>query len=253
MKKILFTDLDGTILFSENSLPKELAIEDCMIAETYSNGRFGYMEKALVDFFKEWSQNQLFIPVTTRSIEQYQRLEANFSDFNLPFSLVSNGGNLVRFGELDLEWQAETKEELKEELNQKELVLELIQKMIPATSVRKIKDIDELYYCVLTIERIWETELIVEVNEKLANWGWQAYFQHKKLYFLPKTLSKERGIIRLKEKLTQPNRYLAMGDTEMDQEMVKQQEKYLYFSDAGEVNIETTTYSLQKIRTLVEE
>ena len=46
MKKVLFTDLDGTILFSKNSLPKELKVENCVVAETYRNGHFGYMEKS---------------------------------------------------------------------------------------------------------------------------------------------------------------------------------------------------------------
>lgn len=252
MKKVLFTDLDGTILFSKNSLPKELKVENCVVAETYRNGHFGYMEKELVAFLQEWTQEQLFIPVTTRSTEQYERLADCFSTFNLPFALASNGGNLYRYGRLDLEWQAATKQELRKELNQKELVLELIQKMIPAISIRKIKDSDELYYCVLTIERIWEEKFILEVNKELAKWGWCAYFQHKKLYFLPKALSKERGITRLKEELTESAHYLAMGDTEMDYGMLKQQNQYLYFSGFSEKNLETTTYSLEKIHMLLE-
>ena len=231
MSPLLFTDLDGTILFSRRTLPAGLPLEDCVEAETYSNGAHGYMQRDLVGYLREWSQHHLLIPVTTRSLEQFSRLSPLLSSFNMPFALASNGGNLYREGRLDPRWKQAVVSELAPQLKNRDAALEIIEQMIPGEDIRKVKDIDQLYYCVLVVEREWPAAHVEAVNRLLAQIGWVAYFQHKKLYFLPMGLTKEAAARRLLQELPQRADYVAMGDTDMDWQLLLNSRDYLYFGE----------------------
>lgn len=254
MRTALFTDLDGTILFSKRTLPAELKEENCFKAETYGNGGHGYMESELVDFFIDWQRDNLLIPVTTRSMEQYERLSEIWQKLPIPFALTSNGGNLYRDGVLDERWNKEVREYLAMELQHKEAVLAILNVILPQESVRKLKDIDGLYYCVLVIERKWDEGFIQEVNAALAVYDWIGYFQHKKLYFLPKNLSKEQAVNRLKQEFGSQLTYKGLGDTDMDQEMLLQCDEHLFFGemDAPVEGLVQRPYSLQAVRNLLD-
>ncbi|MGX7418117.1 HAD family hydrolase [Carnobacterium gallinarum] len=258
MKKVLFTDLDGTILFSKNSLPADLSDENCEIIETYSNGQHGYMERQTWAYLANWSINNYLIPVTTRSTEQYQRLETGLAVFNLPYALTSNGGNLYRFGQLDESWHQDIRLSLANELKVASDALTVVKQFVPAEFIRKIKQIDTLYFCLLVVERIWESERIREVNQLLQPLNWHAYFQHKKLYVLPIPLSKENAIKKLKKEWSSQDikihKTLAMGDTTMDYHMLLQQENYLYFgiADSLHFKLRNTPYSFKSIQAFLD-
>lgn len=253
MRTALFTDLDGTILFSKRTLPQGLSEKLCLDAETYGNGGHGYIERELVAFFKEWQKTNLLIPVTTRSTEQFERLTPTWSQLSVPFALTSNGGNLYRNGQLDAAWNKAVRESLAEELSHMEAVLSILRVILPQESVRKIKEIDGLYYCVLVTERSWEQPFIDEVNAAMAVYDWVGYFQHKKLYFLPKGLSKERAVEQLKKEMPEVLCCIGLGDTEMDQQMLLQCDKHLYFGEGEETieGLDQSLYSLDRIKKLL--
>lgn len=257
MKTALFTDLDGTLIFSKNSLPTNLPITDCQIMETYSNGQHGYMETKTWNYLTDWSKENLFVPVTTRSTEQYLRLTEGFQHFDLPYVLTSNGGNLYHHGILDQSWNEATRVDLANELQYFNAVLTVIEKLIAPEWIRKIKKIDELFFCILVIERTWDSTLINKVNQQLQDFGWHAYFQHKKLYVLPIRLSKENAAVKLKERWHTENYQIktsvALGDTTMDCLMLLQQDAHFYFGEktAEFPALSVTPYSFQKIYTLL--
>ncbi|MHC5217816.1 HAD family hydrolase [Enterococcus sp. LJL128] len=255
MSIVVFSDLDGTLLFSKNSLPKSLTVDQCLEAETYANGGHGYMERQLVDYLKQWSEKHLFIPVTTRSTEQYERLSPLLKELAPAFALTSNGGNLYRSGQLDLNWNQQIKAELKPELESNGEILRIIERYLPQDSIRKVKEIDNLYYCVLVVARTWEPNLIQQVNEELSSYGWTSYFQHKKLYFLPAKLSKEGAAAKLKAELPEGLSFKALGDTDMDQPMLKEQNHHLYFGTdiQKQSGIRTAEYSFEAVKKLLAE
>ncbi|WP_321386833.1 hypothetical protein [uncultured Enterococcus sp.] len=254
MKTALFTDLDGTILFSKRTLPETLSEENCFKAESYGNGGYGLMENDLLVFFEEWQKDNYLIPITTRSTEQFERLNEVWKRLPVPFALTSNGGNLYRDGVLDEGWNKEVRIELTEELAHREAILAILKVILPEESVRKIKDIDGLYYCVLVTERGWAPEFIQEVNAAVAVYDWIGYFQHKKLYFLPKNLSKEQAMKRLTAQLNIDGPIKGLGDTEMDLELLLQSDAHLFFGepDMPVEGLIQQGYSLGKIKKLLE-
>lgn len=252
MRTALFTDLDGTILFSKRTLPEHLTEKDCVKAETYSNGGYGLMEEKLVAFLEEWQQKNLLIPVTTRSTEQFERLGTVWKRIPVPYALASNGGNLYRDGVLDENWNKKVRANLAVELSHKEAVLSILNVILPQESIRKIKDIDGLYYCILVMERSWEQAFINEVNAALAVYDWMGYFQHKKLYFLPKRLSKEQAVKMLLTELSEELVCVGLGDTDMDQQMLLECDRYLYFGEEEErEKLSQSIYSQQVVKDLL--
>lgn len=253
MRTALFTDLDGTLLFSKRTLPETLKEKECFKAESYGNGGYGLMEEKLVAFFEKWQQDNFLIPVTTRSMEQFERLEDVWKRLPVPFALTSNGGNLYRNGVLDAEWNKAIRAELSEELVHREAVLAILHVILPEESVRKVKDIDGLYYCVLVTERSWAPTFIDEVNAALAVYDWIGYFQHKKLYFLPKRLTKEYAMKKLLVELVEEVNCIGLGDTDMDQPMLLQCDKHLYFGESAAPleKLVSHPYSLQEIQKIL--
>lgn len=228
MTVTLFTDLDGTILFSKNSLPSSLTQQDCTPVETYAQQRHGYIEKELLIFLSEWSQKNLFIPITTRSTTQFERLHWP-AELLLPFALTSNGGNLYRFGSLDNTWHMQTQQLLEKALTYKKQVRQWIEQKIPNQLIKKVKEIDQWYFCIILSCRSNDEAFFQEFTKELAAIEWCAYFQEKKWYILPQALSKEAAIHRLQAELPKANLIKTMGDTTMDLAMITQYPNSLYF------------------------
>jgi hydroxymethylpyrimidine pyrophosphatase-like HAD family hydrolase len=63
-----------------------------------------FMSEAAIEMLKEVSRSLIFVPVTTRSIEQYLRISV-FRDLHLPYALTSNGGVLLVDGRRYEEWE----------------------------------------------------------------------------------------------------------------------------------------------------
>ena len=100
MKKILFAcDLDNTLIHSH----KHKADGDICI-EIYNDKAQSFISSRAVELLTEINSKILFVPVTTRSIEQYRRIQ--WLEGTQPeFAVTSNGANILHGGEIDLNWR----------------------------------------------------------------------------------------------------------------------------------------------------
>ena len=100
---ILFAcDLDNTLIHSYRyAKPEDLCVER-------SNGKnLSYMAPAAYDMLADVRKRLTFLPVTTRSLSQYARIDLFQNDVP-PYALVSNGGLLLINGKIDPGWKKET-------------------------------------------------------------------------------------------------------------------------------------------------
>ena len=87
---ILFTDLDNTLIYS-----KKIDIEDKISVEIYDGDDNSFMSRYSYELLHRLNKSILFVPVTTRTIIQYSRIEFGI----LPrYSLCANGGVLLENG-----------------------------------------------------------------------------------------------------------------------------------------------------------
>lgn len=99
---ILFTDLDNTLIYSHN---RELS-EPKLVIEHLDGREQSFMTQFTYDFLSsaDWLS---IVPVTTRTVKQYTRIECVKKFFN-KYAIVCNGGKLLVDGVEDEEWSKET-------------------------------------------------------------------------------------------------------------------------------------------------
>ena len=86
-----------------------VTLTDEKLPAEYLNGKEqSYMPVNLYNVLKEYRDKLLFVPVTTRSVEQYQRIFLLQEDFPCKYALVCNGGVLLENGHSRKDWYQET-------------------------------------------------------------------------------------------------------------------------------------------------
>ena len=88
---ILFSDLDRTIIHSSKFLKESINPE--IVEFNKDKKPISYMEKEALLLLNELSNNLLFIPVTTRSLEQYKRIDLKITPL---YYITSNGGIILK-------------------------------------------------------------------------------------------------------------------------------------------------------------
>ena len=102
---LFFADMDNTLIYSH----KRDIGSDKIGVEFYpeKNQMISYMTKTSWKLLQKVAHKLLFIPTTTRTIEQYQRINLGFVPL---YALVCNGGILLENGQENMRWYADSRE-----------------------------------------------------------------------------------------------------------------------------------------------
>ncbi|UAC46966.1 hypothetical protein K6959_09270 [Bacillus aquiflavi] len=218
-RKIMFaSDLDRTIIYSTRALKQyPLLHEKRLISVEKKAGEdTAFMTKKTLNLLLDICNDVLFVPVTTRSIQQFIRLLLFEHGILLPYAITSNGGTVLVEGKLDKQWQDMMTNLLKNTSSPRQEILSLLQKH-SLNIEQKIKVVDDLFfYC-----RI-DSPLHIQVhtlNEIVNPYGWNVWLHGKKLYFIPKVVSKGRAVNYIKEK-EGITTVLGAGDSLLDEEFL---------------------------------
>lgn len=201
-------DLDNTIIYSyRHDIGK-----DKINVEIYHEREISFVTEVTRELLKKISEKILIIPTTTRTQEQYERINLNIG--NLKYALICNGGILLEDGVRSKSWLEESKRLIKDsrqELIKSQLLLE--------------KDINR-YFEVRYIEELFvftkchNPESVVDNLKKLLNTETVNVFNNgEKIYVVPKNLDKGTAVRRFKEYIG-ADKTIASGDSEFDVSMV---------------------------------
>ena len=174
---IFNSDLDNTLIYSY----KHDIGADKINVEIYEDREISFITNKTSKLLKDVVEKTIFVPTTTRTIEQYKRIDLGIG---IPkYALVCNGGILLKDGLEDNEWYME--------------------------SLNMIKDSRE------------ELEKVVdELRQSLDRNKVDIFNNGAKVYIVPKKLNKGAAILRLKEKLG-VEKTIAAGDSEFDVSMIE--------------------------------
>ncbi len=206
---IFNVDLDNTLIYSY----KHDIGEHKRCAEIYQEREISFMTHKTQELLKELSKKLLIVPTTTRTIEQYNRIDLGLE--NIPYALTCNGGVLLVDGVEEEEWYAESLTLITEsnvELEKGTTILE--QDENRCFEVRNIKGLflftksNEPEKSVALLSQRLDTTLVDVFNNGI------------KVYVVPKKLSKGNAILRLKDKL-KAEKVFAAGDSEFDISMLQ--------------------------------
>ena len=186
------SDLDRTLIYSERALfEMGTPLNKRMVPVEISKGQYvSYMKTVALERLKELAEMLLFVPVTTRTYEQYKRIFMFDKDIPVTYSVTSNGANIHYKGEILSDWTKVVQDKLVEQCIQKEKLIELVNgHALPGAM--KIAD-DLFFYYILDQKITAETKKLI--GEIASENGWKVSLQGRKLYFMPAPVCKGEAV-----------------------------------------------------------
>lgn len=207
---ILFAaDMDNTLIYSYKKITG-----DAICVETKEGKNLSYMTKNAYELLQKAAEKTLFVPVTTRSIEQYQRINL-FNGKQPVYALCSNGGILLKKGQIDIEWLLETKRLIRD--TQKDLETGQLVLGKDKNIIFDIRLVDGIFVYTKSKE---PEKTILKLKENLNEKKVYIDCNGEKIYIFPKILDKGFAVERLK-KMTKVNKIIAAGDSAFDIPMLR--------------------------------
>ena len=172
------------------------------------------MTKKTQELLKQVAKNTMFVPTTTRTIEQYKRIQLGIQEPK--YALVCNGGVLLIDGEKDQRWYQESLAFIKDTRNVLEQAILFLENEESRTL--EVRFIEELF----VFTKCSRAEEVVEKLKHHLNSREVDVFHHGvKVYVVPKALSKGKMVKRFKEYIG-ASIMIAAGDSEFDVSMLKE-------------------------------
>jgi hypothetical protein len=179
---------------------------------------YGYMTGPAVDRWVELARAGVLVPATTRSEDQYRRLD-------LPgppprYAVVCNGGRILVDGVVDAAWERAVRSRMAAGGVPFERVRTQAAGWLrdcPAT----LRTVEDLFVYLTVAER---DERFEALAREAAGWagerGWRVSLQGRKLYLLPAHLDKASAVAEVATRLG-ADRVVAGGDSLLDADMLR--------------------------------
>lgn len=233
--KILCTDLDNTIIYSY----KHDIGNEKMNVELYKEREISFITKQTFELLKKVKEEFLVIPTSTRTIEQYERIDLKIGTFK--YALVCNGSVLLVDGKKDKDWYEESLRLAKPSNLEVKKALEYLEN--DKRRIFELRHIEDLF----VFTKCDEAETVVNELRKYLDKSLVNVFNNKeKVYVLPTSLSKGKAIERLRKYL-KAEFIIAAGDSEFDISMVEAADVGLVpYGFKSEFNIKSDIYEMGK-------
>ncbi len=187
---IIASDLDRTLIYSNRAID-ELGCQaglQLIPVEQKDGNPISYMTVTGRRLIEEIRQQSLFVPVTTRTIDQFKRIEIFQELFSTSYVVTTNGAEIYYKGKIIREWSEHLAMILRKNTAETEEVVAFFQPhFFSQTAVLKHVD-DIFFYYVFDKKPDWlEKQAIVKAA---STFGWNVAMQGRKLYFIPKPINK---------------------------------------------------------------
>lgn len=210
MRRTIFaSDLDNTLLFSQKH-----AVATDLCVELLNGAPQGYLTQDAPRYLEQIMQRALFVPVTSRSVEQYRRIQ--FPAACRPrYAVTTNGAILLVDGEIDQQWQQAS---LAAVLPWKDAFEEVLHMLREQPLAKRYRVVDEMFVFAAcdTPQDAAELKRALEKRSPL-----KIEMTGRKLYFFPPQINKGAVIPKLREYF-HADWVICAGDSAMDVPMLQQ-------------------------------
>jgi hydroxymethylpyrimidine pyrophosphatase-like HAD family hydrolase len=235
---IFASDLDQTLIYSENFLSKYHAADfnqkdQLTIIEYYQGKPLSYINNEVVHLLKQFSDRHYFIPVTTRTEEQFKRIDFSLLEIETPYAVTTNGAKILIDGTVDECWEEKIRHKLDESRFMIDEIFEVVNKAFTKEQISGVRVAENTFvYCLLNMDAI-TTENIEWIQKYFSDTEWNISLQGRKLYFMPDFISKGKALEYLCKKLGEPQ-FIAAGDSLLDLSLL-QTANMAYVPGHGEI------------------
>lgn len=205
--RVVNLDLDNTLIYSYKH---DIGSEKIAV-ERYQGREISYITEKTYRLLKQIKEQFLVVPTTTRTKEQYERIDLKAGAF--PYALVCNGGVLLVKGERDDVWYRVSKELVSEGMRELRKARKLLEKEpLRKFEVRFIEDLFLFTKCSDSLTAA--AKLRGELDRNTVD----VFCNGEKLYVVPKQLDKGTAVRRFREYIGAAE-VIAAGDSEFDMPM----------------------------------
>ncbi|MFF7838653.1 HAD family hydrolase [Streptomyces ossamyceticus] len=217
---LVASDLDRTLIYSTAALA--LTMPDAraprlLTVEVHESKPLSYLTETSAHLLTELGDEAVFVPTTTRTRKQYQRI-------NLPgptptYAICANGGHLLVDGVSDPDWYAGVTARLADECAPLEEVRDHLAATADPTWVRKHRIAEDLFVYLVVERELLPEEWVKELAVWAENRGWTVSLQGRKLYAVPKPLTKSAAMREVARR-TGAQLTVAAGDSLLDADLL---------------------------------
>lgn len=209
MSRILFAcDLDNTLIYSW-----KYRREGDICVEWIDGKEQGYMPSEVVGLLQRVRQLVEFVPVTTRSIAQYQRIV--WPEGCRPqYAITTHGANMLIDGNIDQKWETQIK---KITVAAVEPLSCIVRELEETGEYLRCRLVDQAYafvYC-----KNDNRSVKIAMNYPLPE-GINRIKSGKKIYFIPNGIDKGSAVLRFRKERGF-DATICAGDSEMDIPMLQ--------------------------------
>lgn len=218
------TDLDRTMIYSraafgDGSEPATVCVEH------YEGQPLSYMTATAAAHFDALADVVALVPVTTRTIEQFQRVRLPGAPSG--YAVTSNGGSILRNGLPDRRWRSALDAQVRADCATLVEVRADLRARVDESFALKLRDADDLFcYLVVDLERL-PADFVAEWDAWCRPRGWSVSRQGRKIYAMPAPVCKSRAVQEVRRRLVESGdldpqaRLYAAGDGALDAEMLR--------------------------------
>ncbi|MDO3408526.1 HAD family hydrolase [Saccharibacillus sp. CPCC 101409] len=216
---IFASDLDRTLIYSKRAMGGSHDEASVIPVELYQGQHISFISPETARLLSELAKTALFVPVTTRTIEQYERIFYIRETLNPQYAVTSNGGNVLVDGKPDPDWQRHVAEALARS-EDAEKVIEAFDRISSPHWVKSYRHSDNLFYSVILDREKMPLDVVEQFRQELAAMKWNLSVQGRKMYLVPDGVSKGAALLHVKER-TGASRIAASGDSLLDESLLK--------------------------------
>ncbi|MBO3675455.1 HAD family hydrolase [Streptomyces sp. NEAU-YJ-81] len=220
MSVLVASDLDRTLIYSAAALGLDMPDAEAprlLCVETYEGRPLSYMTETAAGLLAELVRTSVFVPTTTRTVEQYRRIR-------LPgpasrFAICANGGRLLVNGEPDADWNQRVRTILGDACAPLEEVRAHLSATADPAWLLKERVAEELFAYLVVERELLPQGYVKELTQWAEPRGWTVSLQGRKIYAVPKPLTKSAAVAEIRNR-TGADEVLAAGDSLLDTDLL---------------------------------
>jgi hypothetical protein len=213
---LVAADLDRTLIYSKAALGLSPGQAPKLLCVEWLEGKqSSFMTETAAELLTELTRSAVLMPVTTRTPKQLQRV-------TLPvptrFAIAANGGVLFVEGELDRTWRKQVRRAVAE-VASLDQVWEHVGTVCSPDWTLKLRTASSLF-CYAVIDRAKAPAgFLDEVTAWADDLGWSTSLQGRKLYWVPRPLTKSAAVAEVARRID-ADLVLAAGDSLLDADLL---------------------------------
>jgi hypothetical protein len=210
---LIASDLDRTLIYSAAGLGAAQAdASGLTCVELYAGQRASFMTIEAARILTDLAGRAELIPVTTRTPAQFARVQLPSGPSG--YAVTANGGVLLVDGQADAAWTAQVTQALAQVAGLAEVWQHLSRVCDPAWT-HNLRNAEELFcYAVIDRARL-PAAFLSDITAWAADRGWTTSLQGRKLYWVPRTLTKAAAVEELARRID-AQLILGAGDSLLD-------------------------------------